>query len=187
MHINKQYGQEWGEQWQWPTPMTRNILSMPFFKLMVHGDSRKQTWPLVSFIFVQKYLQPMHPLWPTSGIHWSHCLTLGLLLKKIFFFVWGLYSLIYTKMLMFVLVVTVDVKILKSVLKQKVVSMYINDILLFLKVSCFLKDRINYLSENSAFVIYLWQQCYYVVITIFWQLGFSFPLFSFHIFILILL
>ena len=76
---------------------------------------------------------------------------------------------------MFVLVVTVDVKILKSVLKQKVVSMYINYILLFLKVSCFLKDRINYLSENSAFVIYLWQQCYYVVITIFENWGSVFP------------
>lgn len=83
------------------------------------------------------------------------------------FFCLGLYSLIYTKMLMFVLVVTVDVKILKSVLKPKVVSMYIKYILLFFKVSCFLKDRINYLSENSAFVIYLWQQCYFVVITIF--------------------
>ena len=63
MHINAQekYGQEGGEQWQWLTPVTRNILSMTFFELMVHGDNRKQTdfWS-VSFLCKSIYSQCIH-------------------------------------------------------------------------------------------------------------------------------
>lgn len=29
--------------WEWSTPMRGNILSMTSFKLMVHGDSKKQS------------------------------------------------------------------------------------------------------------------------------------------------
>ena len=132
MHINAQekYGQEGGEQWQWLTPVTRNILSMTFFELMVHGDNRKQTdfWS-VSFLCKSIYSQCIH--YDLHQEHTDHTvLPLVYCWKKNFLFVWGLYSLIYTKMLMFVLVITVDVKLLKSVLKQKVVSLFINQILL---------------------------------------------------------